>query len=81
MIHESKQALLKSGRVGEFGKGEFMQWWWTWFSDGGMEKMIEFIGKLFDIIMTVISNPVIAWAIVSAIIALSSFSVSFEQLI
>lgn len=68
VMFQSKQALVDSGRLSEFGDGEFMQWWWEWFSDGGMEKLVEFIGAIFKIIMTVISNAWLAMALAGLIL-------------
>lgn len=37
------QSLVASGRVGEFGDGEFGKWLIEWFSDEGWKIIIEFI--------------------------------------
>jgi len=68
VVNESKQDLLTSGRVGEFGDGQFLKWWFEWFENGGAEKLIEFIGQLIKIIMTIASVAGVATALAFAAI-------------
>jgi len=43
VTNKSLQGLVASGRVGEFGDGEFAKWLIEWFSDEGWKIIIEFI--------------------------------------
>lgn len=78
VIHESKQALVNSGRLSEFGDGSFLQWWWEWFEENS-DVLIQFIKELFEIIMTVIVSfgPVIGLIIAGAILA--SYGLSWGE--
>ena len=43
VMDASVASLVSSGRVGEFGDGEFAKWLIEWFSDEGWKIIIEFI--------------------------------------
>lgn len=45
----AKLSLLNSGRLGEFGDGEFARWFIEWFSEEGWQIIIEFIKALAGI--------------------------------
>lgn len=49
VMEVSVASLTASGRVGEFGDGEFGKWLIEWFSDEGWKIIIEFIKAIVSI--------------------------------